>query len=147
VAGDPSGERGCIDWPIEPDGDSPVEIRQRARPDGVGRSALTHWRVRQRFDGVTLVELEPHTGRQHQLRVHMAALGHPILGDKLYLGGDELFLRSLEEELTPEDLRALGSERQALHAWRLELVHPQSEEPVRLEAPLWPDLTEAGLPR
>ncbi len=147
VVGSMSGDQGRVDWPIESDQASVVEIRQRAGPDGAGRSALTHWRARERFDGATLVELEPSTGRQHQLRVHMAALGHPILGDKLYLGGDDLFLRSLEGDLSAEDLGALGLARQALHAWRLELRHPDGDRPLRLEAPIWPDFEEAKIPR
>ncbi len=140
VTGDLIGEEGRIDLAIEPDRDSPVEIKARARAGGDGKPALTHWRVRERLGGRTLVELIPESGRQHQLRVHMAALGHPIVGDKLYLGGDEVFLRSLDGELPAAERRALGLERQALHAWRLSFVHPGSGKTMELEAPLWPDL-------
>ena len=80
----------------------------------------------------------------------MAALGHPIVGDKLYQGGDELFLRSLAGELDGGDLAGLGLARHALHAWRLEIVHPATGAALRLEAPLWPDiaslLDEAAAP-
>ncbi len=140
VVGAVAGDRGRIELPIERDPESAVEIRARAREGGAGKRAVTRWRVRQRLDGKTLVELRPETGRQHQLRVHMAALGHPIVGDKLYLGGDELFLRSLEGELPAADLEALGLYRQALHAWSLRFVHPRTGEALRLEAPLWPDI-------
>ena len=140
VKGDVAGEEGRIDWPIGRDGDSTVEIRARSGPDAGGRSAATGWRVRRRLVGRTLVELEPETGRQHQLRVHMAALGHPIVGDKLYLGGDDLFLRSLEGSMSRRDLDVLGLGRQALHAWRLRLDHPEGDHALALEAPLWPDM-------
>lgn len=140
VVGDVAGVEGVIDLPIERDGRSEVEIKARARPGGDGKPAITRWRVRRRLGHRTLVELCPETGRQHQLRVHMAALGHPILGDKLYLGGDELFLRSLEGELSRSDRLELGLDRQALHAWRLRFVHPGSGETLRMEAPLWPDI-------
>jgi 23S rRNA-/tRNA-specific pseudouridylate synthase len=105
-----------------------------------GRSARTEWSVRRRLQEVTLLELVPRTGRQHQLRAHLAAIGHPILGDKLYLGGDGLFVSSLVRALTPAEIASLGMERQALHAWQLELEHPLEGRPLRLEAPLWPDM-------
>ena len=91
--------------------------------------------------GRALLELRPETGRQHQLRAHLAAIGHPILGDKLYLGGDDLFLASLERELTPSELEALGgSDRLALHAWKLVFDDPESHR-MEVEArpdPAWP---------
>lgn len=147
VAGLPRGDEGSIDLPLGRDLASRVEIRQGVRRDGAGQPALTRWRVRARYPagagtpasrastwsaGCALLELRPETGRQHQLRAHLAAIGHPILGDKLYLGGDELFLASLERALRAEEVAALGgSERLALHAWRLALRHPATGE--RLE--------------
>jgi len=139
VEGDLAEEQGCIDKPIERDPDSKVEIRGRAVAGGSGQPAVTRWRVRERLDGRTLVELRPETGRQHQLRIHLAALGYPIVGDKLYLGGDDLFLRWLEDALTPEDEERLGLSRQALHASSLTFVHPVSGK-TTLEAPLWEDM-------
>ena len=135
---------GTIDLPIANDTASRVELRQGVARPGRGRSAITDWRIRTRLDRHTLVELRPRTGRQHQLRVHMAALGHPIVGDKLYLGGDDLFLRSLAGPLEASDRARLGLERQALHAWRMELVHPGSGDRLEVEAPLWEDLAVAA---
>ena len=83
----------------------------------------------------------------------MAAIGHPILGDKLYLGGDELFLRWLDGRAGAEELAELGLDRQALHAWRLEFSLPDRDvsdrsRRVTLEAPLWPDMRRlAGAPQ
>ena len=89
----------------------------------------------------SLLELEPKSGRQHQLRAHLASLGHPIVGDKLYGGGDDLFLRSLAGELTPEDHKELGLGRQALHAWRLEFRLDSMASSFDFEAPLATDIT------
>ncbi|MEE2775229.1 MAG: RluA family pseudouridine synthase, partial [Acidobacteriota bacterium] len=70
---------------------------------------------------------------------HLAAIGHPILGDRLYLGGDEVFLAGLRGDLTAEQTRALGARRLALHSWRLSLRHPVSGQRLELEAPPGPD--------
>lgn len=142
VVGELDEPSGIVDLPIGRHPRSRVEIRQHAAPGLEGREALTRWRVRRRLAGRTLVELVPETGRQHQLRVHMAAIGHPLVGDKLYLGGDDLFLRSLQGPLGGDDLERLGLDRHALHAWRLEIDHPESGERRRLESPLWPDIAE-----
>jgi 23S rRNA pseudouridine1911/1915/1917 synthase len=137
VAGQPRDDEGVIDLPLGRDLSSRVEIKQGPRLDGGGLPSLTRWRVRERRGSAcTLLELHPATGRQHQLRAHLAAIGHPILGDKLYLGGDDLFLASLDRELHSEELRAVGgAERLALHAWRIAFLHPATGERVTLEAP------------
>ena len=135
----PLEDEGSIDLPLGRDLASRVEIKQGPRLDGGGLASRTRWRVLERTEnhGRALVELRPETGRQHQLRAHLAAIGHPILGDKLYLGGDDLFLASLERELTPSELEALGgSDRLALHAWKLVFDHPESH---RLEVEARPD--------
>jgi len=131
---------------------SEVRLRIGTRPDDAADAlpAATRWKVRERLPqtplphgpprDLTLVELYPETGRQHQLRVHLAELGHPILGDKLYLGGDEVFLRSLRHELTAEDHARLGLDHQALHSWKLAFEHPFTGEDLQLEAPLWPSI-------
>jgi len=83
-----------------------------------GRPALTRWQVLERMEKTTRVRLFPHTGRSHQLRVHMLALGHPIIGDRFYAEGEALS----------------ASGRLALHAESLELHHPASGERVAFEA-------------
>jgi 23S rRNA pseudouridine1911/1915/1917 synthase len=88
-----------------------------------GRHAETGFEVRERFAGATLLEAVPGTGRTHQIRVHLAAIGHPILGDRTYGGGGD-------------ETRTLGLDRPYLHAWRLSFVHPVSGGRVELEEAL-----------
>jgi 23S rRNA pseudouridine1911/1915/1917 synthase len=109
-------------------------IRMAVREDG--REAVTHFRLRERFRAHTLLECRLETGRTHQIRVHMAHLKHPIVGDPLY-GGP----LKLPRGATPELIEALrGFRRQALHAETLEFAHPVSAEPVRCTAPVPEDM-------
>lgn len=109
-------------------------IRMAVREDG--RDAVTHYRLRERFRAHTLLECRLETGRTHQIRVHMAHLKHPIIGDPLY-GGPLKLPKGATPELI-ETLRAF--KRQALHAETLEFVHPISGEPVRCTAPVPADM-------
>ena len=107
-------------------GRDPKDRRRMAVvPDG--RPSITGYRVRERFAAWTLLELDLVTGRTHQIRVHLAALGHPVAGDVVYGTGTS--------RKGPD-----GLERMFLHAWRLELVSPTSARLVRVEAPLPPAL-------
>jgi 23S rRNA pseudouridine1911/1915/1917 synthase len=95
-----------------------------------GRSAETSFDVRERFARATLLEAAPRTGRTHQIRVHLLAIGHPILGDRAYGGGGEEAAR-------------LGLGRPFLHSWRIGFVHPITGERVDVEAALPADLADA----
>ncbi len=100
----------------------------------VTKSAVTRYRVLERFDGYTLVELLPKTGRTHQLRVHMSYLGYPCVGDSAYGG------RPISEfDIAGEGQKEPFFARQALHAWRLKFTHPILEEQMQCEAPLADD--------
>lgn len=101
-----------------------------------GREAVTHYRVIQRYRAYTHVRLKLETGRTHQIRVHMAHIKYPLVGDRVY-GGRLL----LPKGATPELIAALrGFPRQALHAARLSFAHPVSGKPVACEAPLPTDM-------
>jgi RluA family pseudouridine synthase len=143
VRGVPAQDEGVIDLPLGRDPASKVEIKQGPRFDGGGLAARTRWRVLERFDRAAppraLLELRPETGRQHQLRAHLAAIGHPILGDKLYLGGDDVFLLSLDRDLSAAELEQVGGlGRLALHAAALVVDLPSGNGPVRIAAPCVP---------
>ena len=107
------------------------------RYDDLAKSARTIYRVREAYEGFTLVELELETGRTHQIRVHLAYLGHPIVGDDMY-GGRHLGKRDLDPGLPAEPLMM----RQALHATTLGFTHPITERPVSFLAPLRSDMRE-----
>ncbi len=94
------------------------------------KEAITEYRVNTRYRGFTTVDLFPKTGRTHQLRVHMASIGHPMMGDTLY-GGRVVRAQDLESDGGREVL----IEHQALHAARLRLMHPIREKPLEVEAP------------
>ena len=109
-------------------------LRMAVREDG--REAVTHYRLRERFRMHTLLECRLETGRTHQIRVHMAHVRHPIVGDPLY--GGPLKLPKGGDDTLVERLR--GFRRQALHAETLEFAHPASGEPVRCSAPMPDDM-------
>ncbi|MCE9671464.1 RluA family pseudouridine synthase [Myxococcus stipitatus] len=100
-----------------------------------GKPAITVYRVREVFDGAALVEVDLLTGRTHQIRVHLAEAGHPLLGDALYGAGRKA------KGLAAEAQALVG--RQALHAWRLSFAHPRSGKQLSLEAPIPADLAGA----
>ncbi len=140
VWGDPGPDSGVIDLPI---GRDPRTRTRMAVVQGTGRPARTRWRVLERFGPASLLELELETGRTHQIRVHLAALRHPVLGDPTYGGRvrKTLSLRPAERSLAVALLRVMT--RQALHAVRLEFQHPDTLEPLSFETPLPDDFAQA----
>jgi 23S rRNA pseudouridine1911/1915/1917 synthase len=118
-----------------------LHILMEVTPEGEGYPSVTRYRVVARRDGATLVSLAPESGRQHQLRVHLSAIGFPIIGDKLYgPEGSQPFLDYIETGMTDELVLRLGHDRQALHAYELELTHPSTGEATTLTAPFPEDL-------
>ena len=109
---------GSIDAPI---GRHPVR-RTAMAVVAKGKHAVTHYEPRERFTGYTLLACRLETGRTHQIRVHMAALNHPLVGDPVY-----------------GRRHGLAFHRQALHAWRLGLIHPVTRRPMQWDSPLPPD--------
>jgi 23S rRNA pseudouridine1911/1915/1917 synthase len=130
---------------LELDMDSRYRVKMRLGRTEDALSASTRFLVedtRTAADGraYALVRCELETGRQHQIRVHLASLGAPIVGDKLYGPDESCFARSADGELTEEDLAMLELPRHALHAARLSLAHPMTGAPLTIDAPLPEDL-------
>ena len=127
AAGQMKGSEGSIDLAI---GRS-LKDRKKMAPRPDGRNALTHWTLLEQRSDRALLDVRLVTGRTHQIRVHMAAIGHPVLGDPLYAARG-----------TPKAGRLM------LHAWRLKFTHPRTGEELRFEAP--PDESfgcrESGVP-
>ena len=110
--------------------------RQRMAVARAGREAITHYRVRERFRRHTMIDVQLETGRTHQIRVHMAHVKYPLLGDPLY-NGRARRMAGASPELT-EILQNFS--RQALHAFELELIHPASNEIIGWQAPIPDDM-------
>lgn len=111
-------DRGTIHKPLARDPKD--RKRMEVTTEGNGKDAVTHYRVLERFKNHTYIECELETGRTHQIRVHMASIGHPLLGDEVYGSGKN----------------AYHLEGQTLHAWKLGFLHPRTREYVEFDAPL-----------
>jgi 23S rRNA pseudouridine1911/1915/1917 synthase len=125
---------GKVDAPI---GRHPVD-RKRMAVVGNGKPAVTHYRVAERFRAHTHIKVKLETGRTHQIRVHMAYLKHPLIGDPVY--GGRLRMPPASGEMMQQMLRRFP--RQALHASRLGLLHPVSGEYMEWEMPLPEDMVQ-----
>jgi 23S rRNA pseudouridine1911/1915/1917 synthase len=106
-----------------------------------GKEACTYYEVKERFRGFNFVRCQPRTGRTHQIRVHMASAGSPVLADKTYSGRDTFRLSDLISHLDPAKDEILLP-RQALHALRIRLIHPRTLETLAVEAPLPPEMVK-----
>ena len=130
VLGNLKQDSGTVDAPI---GRHPTDRKKMAVLRGAGvhaREAVTHYTVLERFGQFTHVQCELETGRTHQIRVHMASLGHPLLGDGVYGGAGTRF------EATHRSI----IHGQCLHAGQLRFIHPATGQPMRFEAPLPEDM-------
>jgi 23S rRNA pseudouridine1911/1915/1917 synthase len=133
---------GLVDLPLEPDPDNPLRVKMRIAKPGQGLRAQTRLEALERCAGYTLVRCSLLTGRQHQIRLHLAALGCPVVGDKLYGPDDRLLARAADGCLTAQDLLRLELPRHALHAACYRLEHPFRPGALVLRAPLSPDLVD-----
>jgi 23S rRNA pseudouridine1911/1915/1917 synthase len=123
---------GTVDEPLAR---HPTDRKKYAVRRG-GKEAMTHYRVEKRFAKHTLLKVKLETGRTHQIRVHMAYINHPIVGDQVY-GGRYRAIANASESLS-DTLR--GFKRQALHAARLGVVHPESGEEISWQCDMPDDM-------
>ncbi len=129
-----------VDAPIGKDTAAAVWMKQAIVPDA--QSARTNFHPLASAEGYTLTQIEPHTGRLHQIRVHAASIGHPVAGDKIYGPDQHLFLEFLANGWTPRHAALLQFERHMLHAYEWECLDPRI--PLRFRAPLphaWQSVT------
>jgi len=131
VYGGPETDSGIIDLPI---GRHPVDRKRMSTRSRRGREAITHWHMRERFAETSLLEIEIKTGRTHQIRVHCATKGYPLVGDPVY-GKKNQALR-----LPPQIRESIR--RQMLHAWKIEFRHPVDGERKRFQAPMPSDMAD-----
>ncbi|MDL1970332.1 MAG: RluA family pseudouridine synthase [Candidatus Desulfofervidaceae bacterium] len=133
VFGIPTRSQGKIDFSLgrHPKDRKKISIRTK-KP----RIAVTLWQLKEEFSSASLLLCEPKTGRTHQIRVHLAVIGHPILGDPIY------FRKSKLNQIKSKSLRTLLWQvpRLMLHAWRLEFMHPVTQKNMTFEAPLPSDM-------
>lgn len=137
VEGDMPSDADVIDLPIGPSPSKVKGMREKmtVRHDELGKNAVTIYRVRERYEEFTLVELELKTGRTHQIRVHLSYLGCPIVGDDMYGGSNATLGR-----IARHDSAEMVMSRQALHAATLGFTHPIREEPMVFTAPVPRDM-------
>ena len=131
VHGKMSFDSGSINLPI---GRHPVHRKQMSTKSKKGREAETFWEVRQRFKNATFIKVHLKTGRTHQIRVHCAAINHPVIGDRVYctkkVGRNFLDKLGFKEKV----------KRQMLHAWRLKIIHPALQTEMSFESPIPQDM-------
>ena len=133
VYGDMESNSGKIILPI---GRHPVHRKKMSTQSQKHRDAETTWRVREHFEGATLLELKLKTGRTHQIRVHCAALNHSVVGDSVY------GRRKKRKKVAGKENLLKVVRRQMLHAWRLGFTHPATARPVSFEAPIPQDMKD-----
>lgn len=133
VHGSPRENKGTIDRPIARDRWHRTKMTVAAN----GRHALSHWNVRQRFEKFTLVEVDIKTGRTHQIRVHLASINHPVVGDAIYNEGRDNTIADIEIKRSVEKL-----DRFFLHAERLAFTHPHTGERLTFTSELPEELAQ-----
>jgi len=133
VHGEVTFDSGSIKLPI---GRHPVHRKRMSIKSKKGRDAETLWEVRERFKNATFIKVNLKTGRTHQIRVHCAAINHPVIGDLVYctrkMGSDFFKRQDVKKNVT----------RQMLHAWRLKIFHPVLQKEMSFESPIPQDMEE-----
>ena len=142
VTGIPGEKRGVVNFPV---GRHPVDRKKMAITSVRGRAAESRWEVLERFENAALLAVDIKTGRTHQIRVHMASIHHPVLGDPIYGPGAKTStgakIKVSGGQKTQEPGKPTPS-RQMLHAWKLSLTHPVTGEAMNFTAPMPKDMED-----
>jgi 23S rRNA pseudouridine1911/1915/1917 synthase len=133
VFGSPREDEGMITLPV---GRHPEDRKKMSTKSRRGKEAVTRWRVAGRYGEVTLMDVDIETGRTHQIRVHLSALGYPVVGDRIYGGAGRL--KAVKDAALRARLSAVP--RQALHAWRIGFTHPVENREMEFIAPVPGDM-------
>ncbi|MBI2339762.1 MAG: RluA family pseudouridine synthase [Deltaproteobacteria bacterium] len=143
VEGRVEREEGVIRGAIEK---GRFEGGKKGRISREGKESVTLFRVKERYDDATLLEVRLGTGRTHQIRIHMSEMGYPVVGDKLYRGADKIpNSNPPEADQIPKEKSSIVNrqssiKRQALHAWRIEFEHPVTRKWLKITAPIPEDM-------
>jgi 23S rRNA pseudouridine1911/1915/1917 synthase len=135
VYGQVKEDEGVIDAPI---GRHPTDRKKMSTKSRQGRQAVTRWRVIERYGAATFLIIHTETGRTHQIRVHLTAAGHPLLGDSVY--GNPKRINMIDHTLVRAKIKALS--RHALHAGGIAFCHPVKQTDMTFSSPLPPDMAE-----
>ena len=135
--GEPEVEEGQIELSLAEDKGK----KERMKVNRVaGKEAITNYSVLERFDGYSLIQVRPRTGRTHQIRVHLKAIGLPILGDSLYATGEGFYLSQIKPAYRTNGVEKPLLDRTALHASRLSITHPRTGQRISFEAEMPKDM-------
>ena len=135
VYGNPKEDEGVIDVPL---GRHPVDRKKMSTRSRRSKEAITRWRVHERFGMAAMLDVDIITGRTHQIRVHLSALGYPIVGDSMY--GNPKRANNIHDTFVRSKLKAM--KRQALHAARIGFVHPVTLQAMVFTSPLPEDMAQ-----
>jgi len=135
VFSDPKEAEGRIDLPV---GRHPQERQRMSTHSRRGKTAVTKWRVIERYGAASLLEVTIETGRTHQIRVHLSAIGYPVIGDRVYAGAKRI--QTVADPVVRARIKAM--KRQALHAARIGFIHPLTGASLTFSAPLPQDIAD-----
>jgi 23S rRNA pseudouridine1911/1915/1917 synthase len=135
VYGDVEGNQGLIDAPV---GRHPVDRKKMSTKSRRGKEAITRWRVSERYGVATLLDVDTETGRTHQIRVHLNAMGYPVVGDKIYGSSRRISAIAIGDLLLRAEMRTMT--RQALHASRIAFFHPVNNTEMTFSSPMPEDM-------